>query len=64
MVDQSTQLGYVSRSQIAPARKGNTAKSTRSEITATPRPALTISVDAMLQGAAAMALGGVDTGRQ
>lgn len=54
----------MSRSHITGAKKGNIANSTNRDIKHTPSPTFAISLDGILQGAAAMALGGVDTGRQ
>lgn len=56
--------GNVCKSQINGARNGNTPKRTAKEMTATPIPALIISVDGIEHGAAAIAFGGDDTGKQ
>lgn len=58
------QTGTVSTSHTCGASRGKTVKRTRSDITATPAPTFAISEEGMLQGAAAIAFGGVDTGKQ
>lgn len=58
------QSGNVSKSHIKPPNHGYNAKSVARDITTTPRPAFVISFDGILQGAAAIAMGGVDTGKQ